>query len=78
MLSARDGSSDYDIWPPPPMPSAPATPVSGGPLPMNSKLPVGTRKVKVSQISDQLDDIWGEMPWMRHSRHNVPKWGQSQ
>jgi len=35
------------------MPSAPATPVSGGPLPV---VPVRTRKVKVSQILDQLDD----------------------
>ena len=50
------GLPDYDIWAPPQLPSAPATPVPGGPQPIGSKLPVGTRKVKVSQISDQLDD----------------------
>ena len=50
------GLPDYDIWAPPQIPSAPATPVRSGPQPVGSKLPLGTRKVKVSQISDQLDD----------------------
>ena len=30
------GLSDYDIWSPSPMPSTPATHVSGGPLPVAS------------------------------------------